>query len=205
MVLISLLLVALVCLVLGLVLASAGWLVASLAVTALAAFVLWSRRHERAAPVRPAAATTELVIPLAPLRAPGPDVESALDPGPEGSTDAGEVWVIDGQPSYHAAGCGLLIGPDAEPVPLAQATEDGFVPCARCDPDATVSGRQRPPAEPAPAAAADAVWVVDGRPRFHRSDCMIIQGQDTEPIPMAQASEDGFMPCSLCAPPAVSR
>ena len=44
MVLIGLLLIALVCLTLGLVLASAGWLIGSLAASAAAAWVLWRGR-----------------------------------------------------------------------------------------------------------------------------------------------------------------
>ena len=44
------------------------------------------------------------------------------------------------------------------------------------------------------------VWVQDGRPRYHRQDCDIISGQDSQAIPLAQATEDGFIPCSLCAP-----
>jgi len=47
------------------------------------------------------------------------------------------VWVVDGRPRYHLAGCGFLLGrrPEPEPVPLRQAVEDGFTPCALCDPD----------------------------------------------------------------------
>jgi hypothetical protein len=52
-------------------------------------------------------------------------------------------------------------------------------------------------------SAAGEVWVIDGRPRFHLASCAIIQGQDAEPIPFDQATEDGFMPCSLCEPNAV--
>jgi len=52
----------------------------------------------------------------------------------------------------------------------------------------------------APEANAGDVWVIDGRPRYHLESCAIIQGQDAEPIPLAQATEDGFMPCSLCEP-----
>jgi hypothetical protein len=44
------------------------------------------------------------------------------------------------------------------------------------------------------------VWVIDGRPRYHLGDCAIIKGQDAEAIPYEQATEDGFMPCSLCEP-----
>jgi hypothetical protein len=47
------------------------------------------------------------------------------------------VWVIDGRPRYHLPGCAFLIGrePEPESVPLRQAVEDGFTPCALCDPD----------------------------------------------------------------------
>jgi len=44
------------------------------------------------------------------------------------------------------------------------------------------------------------VWVIDGRPRYHRRECEIIDGQDAEPVPLRQASEDGFIPCALCQP-----
>jgi hypothetical protein len=44
------------------------------------------------------------------------------------------VWVIDGRPRYHLAECRHLDG-SAEPISLSQAVEDGFTPCADCDPD----------------------------------------------------------------------
>jgi hypothetical protein len=44
------------------------------------------------------------------------------------------VWVIDGRPRYHLAECRHLDG-RAEPVSLNQAVQDGFSPCADCDPD----------------------------------------------------------------------
>jgi len=44
------------------------------------------------------------------------------------------VWVIDGRPRYHLAECRHLDG-SAEPVSLNQAVQDGFTPCADCDPD----------------------------------------------------------------------
>jgi hypothetical protein len=49
------------------------------------------------------------------------------------------------------------------------------------------------------------VWVIDGRPRYHLEGCAIIKGQDAEPIPYEQATEDGFMPCSLCEPDVTQR
>jgi hypothetical protein len=44
------------------------------------------------------------------------------------------------------------------------------------------------------------VWVVDGRPRYHREGCQILDNQDAEVVPLSQADEDGFIPCSLCEP-----
>lgn len=44
------------------------------------------------------------------------------------------------------------------------------------------------------------VWVVDGRPRYHRKGCDMMHDQPAEAIPLSQATEDGFIPCSLCEP-----
>jgi hypothetical protein len=51
-----------------------------------------------------------------------------------------EVLVIDGRPRYHLSGCVHLLGRDAEPLPVAEARELGFGPCALCEPDATLLG-----------------------------------------------------------------
>jgi len=51
-----------------------------------------------------------------------------------------------------------------------------------------------------PARSDPDVWVVDGRPRYHRERCQIIDEQDAEAIPLSQAAGDGFIPCSLCLP-----
>src|SRR6185312_11136332 len=147
MVLIGLLLVALVCLALGLVLASPGWLIASLAVTAIAACVMWAKRKEISAPPAAAAAAAAAAAPA--------DAEPEAHAGESGAVDEeyqqrraawfaegtaeGEVWVVDGRPDYHAAGCGLLLGEKAEPIPHQQAIEDGFAPCSLCDPDSTLA------------------------------------------------------------------
>ncbi len=49
------------------------------------------------------------------------------------------------------------------------------------------------------------VWVIDGRPRYHRSGCEILAGQQSEPMPRARAVRDGFIACSLCEPDTVAR
>ena len=68
-----------------------------------------------------------------------------------------------------------------------------------------------PPDEPAPqvvppAAAARVarmttdVLVIDGRPRYHLPGCVHLLGRDSEPLPVGEAVELGFTPCSLCEP-----
>jgi hypothetical protein len=57
-----------------------------------------------------------------------------------------------------------------------------------------------PPAAAAQSAARGDVWVVPGRPRFHVQGCMIIGDQDAVAVPLEQALDDGFKPCSLCEP-----
>jgi hypothetical protein len=71
-----------------------------------------------------------------------------------------------------------------------------------------------PPDEPAPqfVLAADAarvaqmtadVLVIDGRPRYHQAGCVHLLGRESEPVPVGEAVELGFTPCSLCEPDSV--
>lgn len=190
MVLLGLLLVALVCLVLGLVLASGPWLIGSLVASGVAAIVLWRQRDRTgAAPDRSSVAAKP---PRQTALVTGTAFEGKTSDPTDGSAppERAEVWVVDGSPDFHAENCVRLEARDAEPIPLAQAREDGFVECAECAPT-------RAEATPEPDGR---VWVVDGRPRYHLQSCLIIKDQDAEPIPLAQAAEDGFMPCSMCEP-----
>jgi hypothetical protein len=45
-----------------------------------------------------------------------------------------EVVVVDGRPRFHSAGCVHLVGRECEPLPVAEAIELGFTPCALCEP-----------------------------------------------------------------------
>lgn len=263
MVLIALLLASLACLVVGLILASSIWLVASLVASVVAGYLLWRQRERIAARAgvhkdhsAPKSTPTEpaLVSGTAFAKAGSPK------PGPAGGHEpdqAQQVWVVDGRPHFHAQGCGSLDGvEDKQPIPLAQAQQDGFTECLECTPLApprppdglvaevwVVDGRpdyhvadcrslkaaaaqEETDAEPIPrpqavedgfrpcpdcrpdgmpdqaTGPASTVWVVDGRPRYHLADCMIIKDQDAEEIPRDQATEDGFMACSMCEPDA---
>jgi hypothetical protein len=68
-----------------------------------------------------------------------------------------------------------------------------------------------PPDEPAAQIVAPAdsarvarmtaqVLVIDGRPRYHQAGCVHLLGRDSEPLPVSEAAELGFTPCSLCEP-----
>lgn len=45
-----------------------------------------------------------------------------------------EVAVVDGRPRFHHGGCVHLVGRDPEPLPVAEALDLGFTPCALCEP-----------------------------------------------------------------------
>jgi hypothetical protein len=79
------------------------------------------------------------------------DAEAA-EPGEE-DTDAAdllvvyeltdEVLVVDGYPRYHLTRCPQPDRARAERLPVREARELGFTPCARCRPDAALARRHR--------------------------------------------------------------
>lgn len=170
MVIAVLLLIALACLVVGLVLANAAWLIASLIGSAGAAYLLF--RARRSLPWHAGASSR-----------PAEDAAGASAPAPTESLAEAEP-PTDAQPATPTADAPT----DAESAP---ATADAPIEVAPVTATA-----------PTGAPVSREVWVIDGRPRYHLGDCAIIQGQNAEPIPWEQATEDGFMPCSLCEPDA---
>lgn len=205
MLLIGVLLVALVCLALGLILAQAGWLIASLVASVVAGVVLWRSRNTIGERTPSRTAQQEDTV----ARDTDKHAQSETSPNAQSAGTAaqpGEVWVVDGRPDYHREGCASL-GANAEPVPHDQAVEDGFTPCADCDPAAARPAAEpaaAPAEEPAPASAAgvalsagDQVWVVDGQPDYHVSGCERLP-DGAEAIPFEQAAGDGFTPCPSC-------
>ncbi|HEY8828051.1 MAG TPA: hypothetical protein VIM17_09870 [Jatrophihabitantaceae bacterium] len=158
---IGLLLIALVCLALGVALQSSVWLVASLIATAGAGFLLYKLRDVTAAPKRAAPAkdsglddatsVTGRTV-ATPIESDSASPDAAADTAPAGDGSAADEFAAD---EFAADSAG---------------------------------------------ADADAVWVIDGRPRYHLGNCAIIKGQDAEAIPFEQATQDGFMPCTLCEP-----
>lgn len=55
------------------------------------------------------------------------------------------VLVVDGRPRYHRRACSSLPGREAVPLPVREAREAGFTPCARCRPDAHLLRSLEPP------------------------------------------------------------
>lgn len=99
---------------------------------------------------------------------------------------------------------------DSTPTGPDQPVEQRLVADGAVD-DGLEHGDEDPADEPAPQRTqpADAVrvsrmvaevLVVDGRPRYHLADCVSLGGRTTEALPVAEAVELGFTPCSRCRP-----
>ncbi|RLP91928.1 hypothetical protein EAD89_09945 [Micromonospora sp. BL4] len=54
------------------------------------------------------------------------------------------VQVVDGRPRYHLASCPHLVGRASETLPVAEAVELGFTPCADCAPATALLADARP-------------------------------------------------------------
>jgi hypothetical protein len=190
--LVGLLIIALVCLAVGLVLPSVAWLIASLIATAGAGYLLVKARSTILAPPSAAGAGE------GPADAGTPDL-STVDAGSVAADATAILPRIADDTRDRPAGSDHA-GPEQD-----GSAHVGSGPGAGDD-----IGGVRTAAQPLSAGSAvagtdyvagpDDVWVIDGRPRYHLLQCVIIQGQDAEPIPFDQAIEDGFMPCSLCEP-----
>ena len=69
------------------------------------------------------------------------------------------------------------------------------------DPEDEPPAQQTSPADVARISELDAeVYVIDGRPRYHLRGCVHTLGRESEPLPVGEAVELGFTPCSGCEP-----
>nr|WP_249998210.1 hypothetical protein [Actinoplanes sp. M2I2] len=92
-------------------------------------------------------------------------------------------------------------GPAARDFAGPAAAGDDFAEPAADDPDDEPLPQAVQPTDAVRVARLDAeVLVVDGRPRYHVSDCPSLTGRLAEPIPVREAVELGFSPCGLCRP-----
>lgn len=91
----------------------------------------------------------EQTVRQAPVVAPPPPDQ---EPGEE-ATDASdllvvselpnEVRVVDEHPRYHLTSCAWLADRPTLPLPVGEARQLGFTPCAYCGPDAVLAARHR--------------------------------------------------------------
>ncbi|SHG62052.1 hypothetical protein SAMN05443575_2399 [Jatrophihabitans endophyticus] len=228
MLLIGLLVVAVACVIVGVVTGQAAWLIASLVASVLAAAVLvrsylvlqrrrTAKRQDKAE--RRAAKASRAGADRSSRRAGSSAVsgDAAVDAAGGGAADGGvaggtddDVVVVDGKPDYHRVGCPRLRDETTIAIPRSQALADGFAACGVCTPsapDGSEAGQQAAPAAVSLAkdagTGADAqVWVADGYPEYHVEGCGELGGLDAEPVPYSQAVEDGFQPCVVCNPDA---
>jgi hypothetical protein len=224
-----LLVAALGCLIVGLMTSSTVWIVASLVASVLAVLAIRGvRRRAEAAPARrdQAELEAELVRPtgareeIAALAAQTAAERSAAQAASEADPTPGEI--VSSAPPQPAArpkrvavvpGHGTLrlaavsSSPDADELPPHTTAADLLVGQPPSD-EVAVGDDDDSIDEPAPAnthaplneKGSEHVWVIDGRPRYHLSSCGFLVGQRSEPIPLQQAVEDGFSPCSQCDP-----
>jgi hypothetical protein len=58
-----------------------------------------------------------------------------------------DVRVLDERPRYHLTDCRWVGGRASLPLPIKEARQLGFNPCAVCTPDAVIAERYRSSAE----------------------------------------------------------
>jgi len=210
-----LVLVAVALLAYGLLHGSNGYLIGSVAASLLAAVTLIAggRQAARTAGEEQAEAEPEAEPGAAgasgPARRPGRPVviEDPVEPGePAGSEPAPEqVEALVG-----AGLRGQPPGADPGVVVPAAADRPSSGQRSMVDDDDDY-GDDDPPDEPppqlvSPADAArvarmnDEVLVIDGRPRYHWEGCVHLLGRQVDPLPVSEAIDLGFTPCSRCEP-----
>jgi hypothetical protein len=150
-------------LVLALVVVAFGLLVTALATSAMlwawlsvgasvvaAGFLVvdWRRRRRRSAHQPPAPPVAAALVDTTD----GEDLDLDAEPAEE-DTDAAdllavteldtEVRVVDERPRYHLSGCRWLADRPTLTLPVREARELGFTPCAVCSPDRSLAAAHR--------------------------------------------------------------
>jgi hypothetical protein len=202
MLLLGLLVVSAVLLVIGLVTQNSTLLLASLIVTIGAGVLLLRSAKSISARAAQRAAERAAAAP--------PEPEKPVEMTTE-EVENDEYWkTLVNTPALPLGGTATTAAGPAEPVDSAQPAQPAYgqvvpPPAAAAGAAAVESApaprHSAPDANPAPPKANPGdVWVIDGRPRYHLEHCDMLLGQSAEPIPLAQATEDGFIACTLCQP-----
>ncbi|CAL9368113.1 hypothetical protein SUDANB95_00804 [Actinosynnema sp. ALI-1.44] len=145
--------------------AQTHWAWLSVGASAAAALVLvwdwWLRRRSGPVPVAASTAAERGDHQASPADQAEPAAEAADTPvSPDQDTEPGEedtdaadllvvadltdeVRVLDEHPRYHLAACGWLGSRATLGLPIAEARQLGFTPCAVCTPDAVLVAKKR--------------------------------------------------------------
>jgi hypothetical protein len=207
-----LILVAVVMLGLGLVRGSNAFLVGSIAASLLAAvaLVVGARRAAAARTAIGGEASEGLGDKeSAPSRA---EKRSGADRPRDGVRRQAAEGTVYGRTGAGEPAVDTLV--EEEPPPEERVTIPGETDAGHSDAELDLDDDvddEDPPDEPAaqivpPADAARVarmsahVLVIDGRPRYHQAGCVHLLGRESEPLPVSEAVELGFTPCSLCEP-----
>jgi hypothetical protein len=127
--------------------------VASVAACVLLIADWWRRKH---APPAPEAEPAPAVVEEPAEEDPEAELDPETEPAEE-DTDAAdvlivtdldvEVRVLDERPRYHLGDCRWVGDRASLPLPIKEARQLGFNPCAVCTPDAVIAKRYRSSAE----------------------------------------------------------
>jgi hypothetical protein len=137
----------------------------------------------------------------------GSVVEEAPDPVPTTGSAAGDGSRESPIPTQARPTIDLDIRP-GDDVPDVLGAEDegeieGYIEgeFTEDDPPGEPPQQLVSPADAKLVARLDSeVFVVDGRPRYHRANCAFLRSRETEALPVRQALELGFTPCGRCEP-----
>ncbi|MFC7548465.1 hypothetical protein [Plantactinospora sp. GCM10030261] len=195
-----LILVAIALLVLGLADGSSTLLISSIAASLLAALALVVGARQAARAGRSAAATP---------RGGGTGVGGRFGWRRSGDGRPGRGATAQPASAARAASAGATTA--GHPIPVQQSRPSDGTEWAPADPPSDAVPDADPVDEPAaqfvPATDADRVarltddvLVVDGRPRYHVAGCPHLVGRTSEPVPVNEALDLGFTPCSMCEP-----
>jgi clumping factor A len=138
--------------------------------------------------------------------APPPEADAGGDPdyGRASSFIGGARSEDPAANSWRRAHADESLGPDAEAggfAPAGAGLAGEFGEPDVDDPDDEPLPQAVRPADAVQVARMnDEVMVVDGRPRYHMSDCPHLADRQTESLPAAEAVELGFSPCGQCRP-----
>jgi hypothetical protein len=197
---------------LGLVQGSNAFLVGSIAASLLAAVALVVGARRAAAARTPVDGEAYEGLGDEDSSLSRPDKRAVAERAPrEGTRRRTEGTVYGHDDGRSEAAVGTLVEDEEPPVAEPVIPSQHAVPAEveldlgedvdDDDPPDEPAAQIVPPADAARVARMSAqVLVIDGRPRYHQAGCVHLLGRESEPLPVSEAVELGFTPCSLCEP-----